>query len=40
MPRIVSFMTQKRLARLGAVLTAPIFCLGLSLLGLVPVLIR
>ncbi len=40
MPSIVPLVTRKRFARLGAVLTAPVFCLGLSLMGLVPLLIR
>ena len=35
----VSHMAQRGCARLGAVFTAPVFCLGLSLLGLVPLLL-
>ncbi len=31
---------QRRAVRLGALISAPIFCLGLSLLGLVPLLLE
>jgi len=33
-------MIQRQLLRLGAMMSAPVFCLGLSLLGLLPLLLE
>jgi hypothetical protein len=35
----VSSWIQRRASRLGVLMSTPIFCLGLSLLGLVPLLL-